>query len=57
LTTPFGLNLLITCRWFDMNHNDAFSAMRLDSYRHFLRMRFRPNGEIAIFPLGLDEAS
>ena len=50
----FGLNLLITCRWFDMNHNDAFSAMRLDSYRHFLRMRFGPNGEIAIFPIGLD---
>lgn len=26
----FGLNLLITCRCFNMNHNDAFSAMRLE---------------------------
>ena len=35
----FGLTLMITCRYFDMNHNDAFSAMQLDSHRHFLRIR------------------
>lgn len=50
----FGLYLLITCRWLDMNHNDAFSAMRLDCYRHFLRLRIKGD-EVAIFPIGLDK--
>ena len=50
----FGLFLMITCRWFDMNHNDAFSAMRLDRYRHFLRLRIKDD-EVTIFPIGLDK--
>lgn len=51
--TLFGLNLWLTARWLDMNHNDAFSAMRLDSYRHFLRIKLE--GEVlTIYPLGLD---
>jgi hypothetical protein len=50
----FGLNLLVTCGWADMNHNDAFSAMRLDSHRHFLRMRFDTDGSITIFPIALE---
>ncbi len=50
----FGLNLLITCRWFNMNHNDAFSAMRLDSFRHFLRIRIKGD-EVKIFPIGIDD--
>jgi len=51
----FGLFLLITCRRFNMNHNDAFSAMRLNSYRHFLRLRITDD-EVTIFPIGLDQA-
>lgn len=51
----FGVYLLITCRWFDMNHNDAFSAMRLDCHRHFLRIRIKGD-EVTIFPVGLDRA-
>lgn len=51
--TLFGLNLWVTCRWFGMNHNDAFSAMRLDSYRHFLRIKLQ--GDVmTVYPLGLD---
>lgn len=50
----FGLNLLVTCRWFNMNHNDAFSAMRLDSHRHFLRMRIKEN-EVTLYALAIDE--
>lgn len=51
--TLFGLNLYITCRWFDMNHNDAFSSMRLDTHRHFLRMRILGD-QITIYPVGLE---
>jgi hypothetical protein len=49
----FGLNLLITCYWFDMNHNDAFSAMRLNTYRHFLRIRITED-EVKLYVIGLD---
>jgi hypothetical protein len=50
----FGLNLLVTCACFNMNHNDAFSAMRLDSHRHFLRLRIR-DGEVTVYAVGLDK--
>jgi hypothetical protein len=50
----FGLNLLVTCRYFNMNHNDAFSAMRLDSHRHFLRMRIKEN-EVTMYAVALDQ--
>lgn len=49
----FGIYLLVTCRFLDMSHNDAFSAMRLDSYRHFLRIRIKDNS-LTIFPVCLD---
>ena len=50
----FGLNLLVTCRWLKMNSNDAFSAMRLDSYRHFLRIKIKED-EVTIHAIGLDQ--
>jgi hypothetical protein len=49
--TIFGLYLMLTCRFADMSHNDAFSAMRLDSYRHFLRLRILGD-HITVFPIG-----
>ena len=50
----FGWSLLITCRNFGMNHNDAFSAMRLDSHRHFLRIRILGD-TVTVFPIKLDK--
>ena len=50
----FGLNLLVTCRWFKMNSNDAFSALRLNTYRHFLRIRIE-GSQVTIFPIGIDQ--
>jgi len=49
----FGVYLLLTCRYFDMNHNDAFSAIRLDSYRHFLRIRIKDDA-VTIYPVAID---
>jgi hypothetical protein len=51
----FGLNLLVTCRWFNMNTNDAFSALRLNTYRHFLRICIKSDNEVLIYPIGLDK--
>src|SRR6185503_8528237 len=39
--TLFGIYLYISSRWLNLNHNDAFSAMRRNSDRHFLRMRIK----------------
>ena len=51
--TLFGIYLYISSRCFNLNHNDAFSALRLDSHRHFLRMRIKGD-EVTIYPIGLD---
>jgi hypothetical protein len=50
----FGLNLLVTCRWFNLNHNDAFSSMRLDTYKNFLRIKIEGN-QVTIYAIGLDK--
>lgn len=49
----FGLYLKLTCKYADRNHNDAYSAMKLDGYRSFLRLRIRGDA-ITVFPIGLD---
>lgn len=49
----FGVFLYLTCRFCGMNHNDAFSAMRLDSHRHFLRLHIKGD-EVTVYPIALD---
>jgi hypothetical protein len=49
----FGLYLYVSSRWLNLNHNDAFSSMRLDDYRNFLRIRIKGD-EATVYPVGLD---
>jgi len=49
----FGFYLYASSRWWNQNHNDAYSAMRLDGYRNFLRMRIK-NDEVVVYPIGVD---
>ncbi len=35
--------------------NNAFSAMRLDSYRHFIRLKIESD-KLTIYPIGIDKA-
>ena len=49
----FGLYLYVSSRYLDINHNDAASAMRRNSYRHFLRIRIKGD-EATIYPVGLE---
>lgn len=51
--TLFGGYLFASSRWWNLNHNDAFSSMRLDSHRNFLRIRIKDD-EVTIYPVGLD---
>lgn len=48
----FGIYLYISSGRYNMNHNDAFSSMRLDSHRNFLRMRIKDD-QVQIYPVGL----
>lgn len=49
----FGGYLYASSRWWNLNHNDAFSSMRLDSHRNFLRLRIKDD-ELTFYPIGLD---
>lgn len=51
--TIFGLNLILSCSVFGVNNNDAFSAIRRNSHRHFLRMRI--GDDLTIYPIKLDK--
>ncbi|MBR0739652.1 metallophosphoesterase [Bradyrhizobium liaoningense] len=51
--TLFGTGMLINCSLLDMDHNDAFGAMRLNSYRHFLRFCIRQD-QLVMYAIGFD---
>lgn len=48
----WGRYLTISCKR-SLHTNDGFSAMKLGSYRHFLRLRIADDG-VTIYPVGLD---
>ena len=50
----FGVYLYFSSGWLDLNHNDAFSSMRRDSHRHFIRIRIKDD-EVTLYPVGLDK--
>ena len=52
--TIFGLNLFVTSRWCGINYTDAFSAMRIDGYRQFLRMRILGD-LLEVYPIAIDK--
>lgn len=49
----FGVYLSLSCSFGNMNHNDAFSAIRLDQFRNFLRIHIHGE-QVEIFPIGVD---
>jgi hypothetical protein len=49
----FGMYLLIACMVWHRHGNDAFSAMRSERYKNFLRMRIKGD-ELRIYAIGLD---
>ena len=50
----FGMYLTFTCRKLSINANDSYSAMSLNSHRHFLRLKIT-HDKIMVFPIGLRE--
>ena len=49
----FELGILLGSGIANIAHNDAFSALRLDRYRHFLRSKIE-GSKLTIFSIGLD---
>jgi hypothetical protein len=50
----FGWNMMLTCRFFRMNSNDAFSALRLGAYNNFVRMKITEDN-VEFFVIGLEQ--
>lgn len=48
-----GAYLLIAINGFGRHCNDAFSSLRVEDYKHFLRLHIRRDGALVIYPIGL----
>ena len=48
-----GVYLLISLNVFRRHHNEAFSALRIENYKNFLRLRIKSDGSLEVFPIGV----
>jgi hypothetical protein len=48
-----GLYLLICLNRFREHANEAFSSLRIQDYKCFLRLCIDPDGKLTVFPIGL----
>lgn len=49
----FGVYLLVAINGFGRHGNEAFSSLRIQDYKHFLRLHIRRDGALVIYPIGL----
>jgi hypothetical protein len=49
-----GLYLLISLNGFGRHHNEAFSSLKIEDWKHFLRLRIDAAGDLTIFPIGIE---
>lgn len=59
LSTPivsfvFGSYLTICLNVFDSHVSEAFSSLRIEDYKNFLRMHIKSNGDLEIYVVGID---
>ncbi|KAE8892553.1 hypothetical protein PF006_g5056 [Phytophthora fragariae] len=60
LATPvvsfvFGTYLYLSLNMFGCHYNEAFSSLRIASYKNFLRLHFDKEGRLEIFAFGVDK--
>ncbi len=51
--TILGTYFLLCLTFFGKHWNEAFSALRIQDYKNFVRMRIDPNGDLFVYPVGL----
>jgi hypothetical protein len=49
-----GLYLLVSLNVFGRHSQEAFSSLRIEDYKHFLRLRVRRDGSVTIFPIRVE---
>jgi hypothetical protein len=53
-STVMGLYLLICLNLTGRHWNEAFSSLRIKHYKNFLRLQIDSNGQLTIYPIGLE---
>lgn len=55
LAGPFimGIYLYVSLNWFNLHHGEASSAMCVEDWKHFLRLKIDTDGSLTIFPIGI----
>ena len=48
-----GLYLLISLNVFGRHMNEAFSSLRIEDWKHFLRLHINAHGQLTIYPIGI----
>jgi hypothetical protein len=51
--TIMGIYLFISLNIFGRHHNEAFSALKIEGYKNFLRFKIEKNGDLRIYPVGV----
>lgn len=51
--TIFGLYLLVALNVFGFHPEEAFSSLRIQDYKQFLRLHITPEGKLEIFPVAI----
>ena len=51
--TVFGLYLIVSLNGFGRHWNEAFSALRIEGHKCFMRMRIDARGALHLYPIGL----
>ena len=49
-----GLYLLISLNVFGRHSNEAFSSLRIEDYKNFLRLHIASDGSLTIYPIGIE---
>lgn len=49
-----GLYLLVSLKLFGRHWNEAFSALAIPDWKHFLRLHIAENGDLTIYPVGIE---
>ena len=50
-----GVYLLVSLNVLGRHANEAFSALRVEDYKNFLRLHIRPDGKLEVYPVGIDK--
>jgi hypothetical protein len=52
-----GIYLLISLNIFGRHYNEAFSSLRIEGWKNFLRLHINPDGHLEIYALGIPRVS